>query len=127
LKQNAAKFAKAIHNFFNGFLTFILCNTYAYQESFAVIYTDELLDHKLLSFTAYMTPTETFEDKTPIGLEYDPQAQTFLSYVKGNGSVDCGSIGEYKWNKASKEADLVEYQLQECDKPTQSPWPIVFP
>lgn len=111
-----------------GWLTKILCQTFAYQESYVVIYSDAQGENQqILSFTEYMNANQSYENNAPIDPQYYPQDNKFIIFTKGRGVGDCGSIGEYTWNDTNQTAELVEFQIQECDQPLQSPWPTVYP
>lgn len=106
----------------DGEIDITACTFHAYQNSYVTVYRSGSVA-KLISF-----PQANGEPaKTMMELSYNPTTKQFNSLTKYRGLGDCGSQSVYKWNNATKSADLVEQkEKSECDG-TYGEWPIIYP
>ncbi len=115
-----------------GTITITLCGVYAYQNAYMAIYSDAQENHAVLSFRQFINPSETFGNKIPLGLVYNPEKQIFTIFSKGRGAGDCGAFGKYQLNEETRSVQVIEYRMKECEniidissKPDS--WPLIFP
>lgn len=113
-----------------GRLAIVECHTYAYQSSYVAVFTTAQGDHVILSFKEYLDYSETVDNQAPMNLLFNEKKKEFTTLTKSRGAADCGSAGVYKFNESAIFAELMKFQLQECNGANSTKpdaWPQIFP